>query len=392
MRFHLLAYPQTAADNLSVRVTDVRRQKAGDAAELLVSLQSDARGRRRRQGVDPGPFRDRWSAVRGDGRTGRRRRPSSRTIASRSRKAATGVGGGCRSRRTPTRRTTTSGLSSSSPRPGGRSSSSKTLRPPGPCNWPPRSRRTRLLKCTAEVVDGQSAGGRRLGPGVAPLVAGPASRRRRRASRCRRSSTAAVRRSSFPPVSRAPARCSAFGGRRGSIRRRRPPWRAGAAIEDLLAHTASGQPLPVGQLQIRKYCGLAGEVTPLATLRGGAPLLARVTTSRGAAYFCATTPAPADSSLATNGVVFYVLVQRAMAGGAAALGNTRQLTAGETPPDDPTAWKRVAGAQEALSTDYPVSPRHLPGWRAAAGGQPRRRRSVGAGAGGPPRGRPVQGP
>src|SRR5262249_22185470 len=38
VRFHLLAYPQAAARNLSVRVTDVRRQKAGDGAELLVSI------------------------------------------------------------------------------------------------------------------------------------------------------------------------------------------------------------------------------------------------------------------------------------------------------------------------------------------------------------------
>ncbi len=38
VRFHLLAYPQAAQKNLSVRVTGVRRQKSGDAAELLVSL------------------------------------------------------------------------------------------------------------------------------------------------------------------------------------------------------------------------------------------------------------------------------------------------------------------------------------------------------------------
>ena len=121
----------------------------------------------------------------------------------------------------------------------------------------------------------------------------------------------------------------------------------------MLAHTASGQPLPVGQLRVKKTCGLSGEVTPLAVLQGGSPLLARVTTSRGAAYFCATTPAPGDSSLATGGIVFYVMVQRALASGAAALLNTRQLTAGEAPPDDPTTWKRVAGAQQALSTDFP---------------------------------------
>ena len=38
VRFHLLAYAQPASRNLSVRVTGVRRQKTGDAAELLISL------------------------------------------------------------------------------------------------------------------------------------------------------------------------------------------------------------------------------------------------------------------------------------------------------------------------------------------------------------------
>jgi hypothetical protein len=110
--------------------------------------------------------------------------------------------------------------------------------------------------------------------------------------------------------------------------------------------------LPVGQLLIKRYCGLSGEVTPLATLKGGAPVLARVTTDRGAAYFCATTTAVGDSSLATGGVVFYVLVQRALTAGAAALGSTRQLTAGEAPRDNPLTWTRVAGAEEAISTDF----------------------------------------
>src|SRR4051794_20378211 len=38
IRFHLLAYPQSAPENLAVKVTGVRRQKSGDGAELLVSL------------------------------------------------------------------------------------------------------------------------------------------------------------------------------------------------------------------------------------------------------------------------------------------------------------------------------------------------------------------
>ena len=124
--------------------------------------------------------------------------------------------------------------------------------------------------------------------------------------------------------------------------------------QDLLAQTQSGGPLPVGQLQVRKYCGLAGELTALATLRGGATLLGRITTSGGGAYFCATTPAVGDSSLATSGVVLYVLVQRALAQGAKVLGNTRELTAGDPAGENPAGWKRLAGAEEALSTDYPL--------------------------------------
>jgi hypothetical protein len=123
--------------------------------------------------------------------------------------------------------------------------------------------------------------------------------------------------------------------------------------QDLLAHSLSGAPLPVGQLQIRKYCGLSGDVTPLATLRGQAPLLARVTTNHGSAYFCATTPSASDSSLASNGIVLYVMIQRALAAGSAVLGSTRQLAAGDPPREDPASWKRVAGGEEALSTDYP---------------------------------------
>ena len=122
--------------------------------------------------------------------------------------------------------------------------------------------------------------------------------------------------------------------------------------QDLLAHTQSGAALPVGQIEVRRYSTLAGETTALATLRGGAPLLARATTEHGGAYFCATTPAPGDSSLATNGVVFYVLVQRALAGGAAGLQNTRQLIAGDPPHDDPATWQRLAGANEGISTEY----------------------------------------
>ena len=130
-------------------------------------------------------------------------------------------------------------------------------------------------------------------------------------------------------------------------------WRSDG---DLLGQTQSGAPLPVGQLEVRKYCRLDGETTSLATLKGGAPLLARVATTRGGVYYCATTAAAADSSLARAGIVFYVLVQRALADGAVALEDVKQLATGSAGHDDSKTWKRLAGAEGVLSTDYASQP------------------------------------
>lgn len=126
-------------------------------------------------------------------------------------------------------------------------------------------------------------------------------------------------------------------------------WRSD---QDILANTQSGAALPVGRLQIRRVCGLAGELTPLASVKGGRPLLARLPTNRGGVYFCTTTPDASDSSLAANGVVLYVLVQRALAAGAAVLGQTRQLVAGDVALEQPATWRQIAGAPDALSIDY----------------------------------------
>jgi hypothetical protein len=84
-------------------------------------------------------------------------------------------------------------------------------------------------------------------------------------------------------------------------------------------------------------------------------MLGRATTPRGGVYFVATTAASGDSSLGANGVVLYVLVQRALAAGAAVLGDTRQVTAGDpsvVSAERPQEWRQVAGPLDALSTDY----------------------------------------
>jgi len=120
---------------------------------------------------------------------------------------------------------------------------------------------------------------------------------------------------------------------------------------DILAATLAGASLPVGTLQVNRYATFSGEATPLATLANGSPLLSRVPTVRGGVYFCATTPRAVDSSLASDGVVFYVMIQRALALGARSLGNTRQLIAGEADREDSVTWQRLSGRKSAYSSE-----------------------------------------
>jgi hypothetical protein len=154
--------------------------------------------------------------------------------------------------------------------------------------------------------------------------------------------------------------------------------------QDVLANTLSGAALPVGELAIRRSCGLAGaagngpaaatdragsDSLPLAMLPGGGMLLARSVAadlrgipeagsrgiltagsrgiltagSRGGVLFCATTPLARDSSLASEGVVLYSLVQRSIDRGLEVLSRARLVEAGG--PDAPPATAgRIAGS------------------------------------------------
>ncbi|MDA1180551.1 MAG: hypothetical protein O2931_17365, partial [Planctomycetota bacterium] len=127
-------------------------------------------------------------------------------------------------------------------------------------------------------------------------------------------------------------------------------WRSDA---DLLARTQSGAALPVGTLRIDRFCQLTGESTELARLSGAKPLLVRVPTAKGAVYACSTTPDPQDSSLASDGVVFYVMLQRALDEGSRRLASARQIDAGTPWPASTQTWRRLAGESAAISTEYP---------------------------------------
>jgi hypothetical protein len=119
--------------------------------------------------------------------------------------------------------------------------------------------------------------------------------------------------------------------------------------QDLLANTLAGSALPLGDVEIRRSCGLSGDLVPLASLPAGAPLVARSSRVDGAT-FVATTPAPRDSSLASEGVVLYALVQRAIDRGLTVLARARQADAGPAAAELARAcgsWTRQGGTASA---------------------------------------------
>lgn len=123
--------------------------------------------------------------------------------------------------------------------------------------------------------------------------------------------------------------------------------------QDLLAATNSGAGLPVGQLELAGYATIASpaELSKLATLSGGDPLLARIPTARGGVYFFTASPDPKASTLAESGIVLFVAVQRAIERGQMALGNTTQRVAGES-REATDQWRQLAGSDAALSTEF----------------------------------------
>jgi hypothetical protein len=121
----------------------------------------------------------------------------------------------------------------------------------------------------------------------------------------------------------------------------------------LLVHGDAGDPLPVNRLDVTDYRGIQGNGEPLARLRGGQPLLVRVPTDQGGVYFCATLPQRPYSNLAHEGIVFFVMVQRALFEGAQRLLAAQFGEIGSFPtPAANDAWQRIEGWQEgSLSTE-----------------------------------------
>ena len=125
---------------------------------------------------------------------------------------------------------------------------------------------------------------------------------------------------------------------------------------DLFSNTQSGEALPVGDLKTFKYCSLDGEVSRLAQLDGGKPLLARAPTNSGSAYFFSTLPKLEYSNLSTNHVLFYIMVQRALASGAGALGTARQMDAGTVGMEDLSRWKAADESIDVMISQRAFQP------------------------------------
>jgi hypothetical protein len=115
-------------------------------------------------------------------------------------------------------------------------------------------------------------------------------------------------------------------------------WRAS---DDLLANTRGGTALPVGELEVLRHCKIEGDSTALARLSTGDTLLARASLDQTNAWFCGTLPGSNQSSLARDGVVLYVMLQRALAEGAKTLGNAQQREASALAISGTESWKAI---------------------------------------------------
>ena len=121
-------------------------------------------------------------------------------------------------------------------------------------------------------------------------------------------------------------------------------WRNDA---DLFANVNSGESLPVNELRTYRYCNLETPGTTLARYGDDNPMLTRLPTDRGGMYFCSTLPTAQFSSLERDGVVFYVMLQRALEEGCRSLAVASQRDAGPGALTDRNQWEMVAPIDDA---------------------------------------------
>lgn len=115
-------------------------------------------------------------------------------------------------------------------------------------------------------------------------------------------------------------------------------WRTDS---DLLANTRSDDPLPMGELRVFRHRAFSGESEPLLRAASGEELVARLSLGEdaageagrgeaGVAYAWGILPRADSSSLASDGVAFFAMVHRALERGtrALSLASARSAAAG----------------------------------------------------------------
>ncbi len=111
----------------------------------------------------------------------------------------------------------------------------------------------------------------------------------------------------------------------------------------LLRNTQDGEPLPLGSTRVFRVSTFQGESQPLLRLEDGRTLVARsVNRLPGSLFFWGTLPRSSDSSLAADGVAFFVMIHRALERGAVFLSRAQQRDAGEGALPGEEEWKRVS--------------------------------------------------
>ena len=124
---------------------------------------------------------------------------------------------------------------------------------------------------------------------------------------------------------------------------------------ELLGNTLNGAPLPVGQLGIKRICKLQAEGTVLAAMSEELPLLMRIDaagSSKNGVYVCTTTPSMRDSTLASDGIVMYIAIQRVLAAGSERIGSTRMVTVGQPASTLFDSASQAAGDSTVLTNQY----------------------------------------
>ena len=119
----------------------------------------------------------------------------------------------------------------------------------------------------------------------------------------------------------------------------------------LLANTQSGEPLPVGDLSFFRTRGFSGEFQPLLRSESDAALFAKITSETpGTVYALGTLPRTDHSSLAMEGIVFFIMIHRALEEGANAVATARFREAGpDALPASGIAYTLIDSAGDTAS-------------------------------------------